>query len=314
MGRATVFPTSGVGFAYARTLPPLPTAAELLVSSHRLRPAPRTTGGLQLQHARVSVERFVISTDGVRIRFDVSGTASTTLLFVHGSMGNARWWDAQRDHFADRYTVVQVDLPGHGGSDKARRVWSASQYAEDIKAVADQTGSPKVILVGHSMSGAYVLEASLIVPATRAIVAVDTLKDLDHLPTYDQANELLLERYRRNFRSTIETVLPQHLFTASTPPAVRARLQAEFLQHDPEIVVKAVEPLFLMDVRACARRVTVPVRAINSDATPTNREANRKYLRDCDHVIISETGHYPMLERPDEFNRALDQVLRALVL
>jgi pimeloyl-ACP methyl ester carboxylesterase len=258
------------------------------------------------------MDRFVSSSDGARIRYEVTGNGPTALLFIHGSMGSARWWDAQRDHFAARYTVVQPDLPGHGGSDHTRPVWSARQYAEDIKAVAGQVACPNVVLVGHSMAGAYALEASLIVPATRAIILVDTLKDLEHSLTFEQANELLLESCRRDFRSTVETLLPQHLFVPSTPPSIRARLQAEFLRQDGNTVAKALEPLYRMDIRAVARRVAVPVRAINSDAAPTNSEHNRRHLRDYDHVVISGTGHYPMLERPEEFNRILDELLQDL--
>jgi pimeloyl-ACP methyl ester carboxylesterase len=228
-------------------------------------------------------------------------------------MGSARWWDAQRDHFAGRYTVVQMDLAGHGGSDKSRPVWSARQYAEDIKAVADRIDPQKIILVGHSMSGAYALEASLIVPRTRAVVLVDTLKDLDQSMTYQQADELLFRPYRKDFKSTVEDVLPRYLFAASTPPEVRARLLRDFLKNDPETVVKSIAPLYLMDLRAAATRVTVPVRAINSDSAPTRRDNNRKYFRDYDYAVICGTGHYPMLERPDEFNRILDETVLSLV-
>ena len=61
-----------------------------------------------------------------------------------------------------------------------------------------------------------------------------------------------------------------------------------------------------------SHRVTVPVRAINSDYQPTRRDHNQRYFRDYDVVEIAGTGHYPMLERPAELNRLLDQVLARL--
>ena len=49
----------------------------------------------------------------------------------------------------------------------------------------------------------------------------------------------------------------------------------------------------------------MPIRAINGDLWPTRIEANRKVTPDFDAVIMKDAGHYPMLERPDEFNRLL---------
>lgn len=259
------------------------------------------------------MDRYALTTDQLRVHYEVTGTGETALVFVHGWLGNAAWWNAQRDAFGDRYTVVQVDLPGHGMSDKARASWSAAQYAADIKAVTDQLTARAIVLIGHSMSGAYVIEAAPRIASTKAVILIDTLKNLDQLVAPDQAAQLLA-LYRTDFRGAVENVLPQHLFSPHTPPEVRARVQAEFLAHDPRLAVQIIEPLYQMDIREAARRVTVPVRALNADFTPTNLEANRRYFRDYAYETIARSGHYPMLERPDELSRALAGVLAELHL
>ena len=162
------------------------------------------------------------------------------------------------------------------------------------------------------MSGAYVLEASLNIPKVKAIILVDTLKDLDQLISFSEAEQLLFTHYRRDFKFAIENMLPQFLFAETTPVDIQKRLQSEFLKNDPELAVKIIEPLYKMDICEIAKLVKVPVRAINSDYTPTNPDNNRKYLRDYEFVTIHGTGHYPMLENPDAFNRALDEMLGEL--
>jgi pimeloyl-ACP methyl ester carboxylesterase len=67
-----------------------------------------------------------------------------------------------------------------------------------------------------------------------------------------------------------------------------------------------------MDIRKFAEQIDIPVRAINSDASPTNLQNNRKYFKDYNYTIISETGHYPMLEKPNEFNKILEEVINEL--
>ena len=58
----------------------------------------------------------------------------------------------------------------------------------------------------------------------------------------------------------------------------------------------------------------MPVRCINSAGgyksfIPTAVETNKKYA-DYGGVTIEGVGHYPMLEKPDEFNRKLRDVLK----
>lgn len=255
------------------------------------------------------MDRFVTSTDGQRVHVEVSGSGAPALVFVHGWLGNGSWFDAQRDHLAGRFTIVQVDLPGHGRSDKTRAAWSAAQYADDIAAAC--AGLEDVILVGHSMSGAWVCEAAPRIPQTRAVIMIDTLKNLDQTFAPEQIAQLLA-MYRADFRAAVENVLPQHLYSKDTPPDVRARIQGEFLAADPALAVAIIEPLYQMDLRETARRVAVPVRAINADFSPTNVEANRRYFRDYAVETVARAGHYPMLERPESFNAALDRVLAQL--
>jgi pimeloyl-ACP methyl ester carboxylesterase len=67
------------------------------------------------------------------------------------------------------------------------------------------------------------------------------------------------------------------------------------------------------DGGAAARRLAAPLRAINGDLYPTDVAANRKIKPDFDAVIMTHMGHYPMLERPDEFNRRVAEVVAGLI-
>ena len=66
------------------------------------------------------------------------------------------------------------------------------------------------------------------------------------------------------------------------------------------------------DYAASARKLAVPLRAINGDLFPTDVEAVRRIKADFDAVIMKHVGHYPMLERPVEFNRHVGDVAEGL--
>ena len=81
---------------------------------------------------------------------------------------------------------------------------------------------------------------------------------------------------------------------------------------DQEVVARIMEGLAGYDLEAAFRGTGVPIRAINGDLWPTAIDANRTLAPDFDAVILRGAGHYPMLERPAEFNRALVDVVTEL--
>ena len=124
----------------------------------------------------------------------------------------------------------------------------------------------------------------------------------------------MFSHYRKDFKSAVENILPLYLFVDETPITIKNQLQKEFLQQDAELAIKALKPLYEMDIRKIAKLMDIPVKAINSDSQPTEIENNRKYFKNYDYRIITGTGHYPMLEKPDEFNKILKEVIEELVL
>src|SRR4030042_643712 len=93
------------------------------------------------------------SADGVPIHYDVRGNGAIALVFVHGWCCNRHHWDRQMSYFAPHYTVVSLDLAGHGESGCNRTRWTIPSFGQDVVAVVGQLGLEQVVLIGHSMSG-----------------------------------------------------------------------------------------------------------------------------------------------------------------
>lgn len=249
---------------------------------------------------------LVRSADGTSLHVESTGTGDVALVFAHGWMGNLRWWDAPRDALAATHQLITLDLAGHGMS-SARARPSVDGYASDIVEATRATTSPatRVILVGHSMSGVYVLRAAPRIDRLAGIVLVDTLKNLDAIPTFAQA-EPMFASYRANYEMAVRTSLAQRLFTAQTPADVAARLVREFLAVTGDVAADLLEPLYRFDVRDAARAITVPVRGIGGDGGDgASLATNRTYFSDYAYTTLPGCGHYPMLERPEAFTSAL---------
>ena len=80
-----------------------------------------------------------------------------------------------KDRF-QKYRTFFVDLPGFGKSDKFRDNYTIRSYANDIKELITKLNLKKVILIGHSMGGAIMLEtAKLVEKQVIGLIGLDSL-------------------------------------------------------------------------------------------------------------------------------------------
>ncbi|MGI9645520.1 MAG: alpha/beta fold hydrolase [Ilumatobacteraceae bacterium] len=98
------------------------------------------------------------------------------IVFLHGLGTSAATWDAVMDLLADRYTVVAIDLLGHGGSpvpeDPAE--YTRDRALADLDKLLDELGQP-AILVGHSLGGYLALAHAATRPgAVSGVVVMNT--------------------------------------------------------------------------------------------------------------------------------------------
>ncbi|HEY4060024.1 MAG TPA: alpha/beta hydrolase [Kofleriaceae bacterium] len=253
---------------------------------------------------------FVTTTDDIQIHCESAGEGSIALVCTHGWMGHGEWWDSVRDAFSPSYEVITMDLAGHGRSG-TRANGSAQGYADDILAVAATARAPRIVLVGHSMSGAYATLAAASVNRLVGLILVDTLKNLDQTPTLEQVAPVLAA-YRTDYANAVTSSLSKYLFSPGTPKAVSDMLTKRFLGVDGSVAADLLEPLYLNDYRPAASAVKVPVRGIGGDLNPGSVEANRKYFADYDAMDLAGCGHYPMLEQPEAFNTAMRWALKSI--
>ena len=124
-------------------------AAVLLLAPERLRPArQRPAGGRGTgdrgpgRSEAGEGPRLALSPDNVHIEYRVLGHGEPAVLLVHGWACDANYWNEQLEALKAHYTVVAINLAGHGGSGSNRSEWSIANYAADVAAVATADPEP----------------------------------------------------------------------------------------------------------------------------------------------------------------------------
>jgi pimeloyl-ACP methyl ester carboxylesterase len=261
------------------------------------------------------VKKTVKAGDGLSIACDVRGKGDTALVFLHGWGGDREYWKNQADAFATDYTVVTLDQAGHGASGKDRKAWTVDALAGDVEAVVNELKLKRVVLIGHSMGGSVALLAARKLPGTVvAVVGVDTLQDAE-FKRPDDVVQGLFARLEKDFKGTVGG-MAAGLLPVKADPKLKEWIGEKAASRDPAVQIALIKDLFALDQRTAFKEAGVPVRCINSSGgfqyfTPTAVETNRKYA-DFDAVTIPDVGHYPMLEKPKEFNEKLHGLLKGL--
>ena len=56
--------------------------------------------------------------------------------------------------------------------------------------------------------------------------------------------------------------------------------------------------------------IRIPVMTVNADLWPINHEAHRRHMVSFDAIVLKGADHFLMINRSDEFNKALKQAIR----
>jgi pimeloyl-ACP methyl ester carboxylesterase len=249
--------------------------------------------------------------DGVTIVYSAAGAGEPALVFIHGGLANRTFYDAQINAFAGHHRVIALDLPGHGESGTNRKKWGLPEFGADVRAVVDAENPKRVIVMGNSLGGPVAIEAALLLPdRALGVVGVDTFQDLGGTITEDEAKQNA-ERFHDNFSGGLKQMV-RALFYPDADPAIVADAERRMAETSPEIVYPMLLSMGGYDSGASVRRLKIPIRTINGDLYPTDVKAARRVKPDFDAIIMKHMGHYPMLERPEEFNRHLALVVAEL--
>ncbi|MCP5002452.1 MAG: amino acid adenylation domain-containing protein, partial [Planctomycetes bacterium] len=249
----------------------------------------------------------VSSFDGVPICYRVDGSGNCALLFVHGLGCDQSYWSKQISYYASQYTVVTIDLAGHGKSGAERTQFTVEAFGQDVIAVANHLKLKKIVLVGHSLGGPVIIEvASLIPDLIIGMVGVDTLHNLEPRPM----NPDQIEAYTEAFHATRGT--PEDLMN-TFDPGLSAYISEKKLTDPPEVINGAFkEMVCYLQTMIKTKKVPAPLVLINfSDWVPTNLEVARRY--GVEVKLINGKGHFPMIEESGTFNRLLDETLSQFI-
>lgn len=236
---------------------------------------------------------------------DDGGRGGLPVVFAHSLAGTFRHWQSQLDHLRADRRAIAFDFRGHGRSEPAPDGdYSISAMAGDIGAVVDALGVDRFVLVGHSMGGgAALLYAAAHQDRVAGLLLVDPVGD------GKQISSAGAQHFIAGLESNYDSASRNYWTEIAGPDStIQRRLLADLRATPREVVVAVLRSVMQFDPAPALARYQGPMLSV---VTPSNDQAFSLHRlgKGFPHQVVTGTGHWIQLDRPDELNRLLDGFL-----
>ena len=240
------------------------------------------------------------------IYVDDGGDGGIPVILLHSFGGDSSHWATTLDMLRHHRRALAIDLRGHGKSAKPRDMdYSLAAFVRDVELVAKELKLERFVLVGHSL-GAAVANA----------YAGKHPKQVAGLVLVGAGGKMPAERSQKvmasldaNYNQTMSQFMSELVEDAQ--PHVRTDILAQMAKMPREDSLAIIGALFKDDPLPAFDRYKGPkllMYATRSDG----KGGLQDFRKDVKTVPFEGTSHWPHLDKPKEFNAALEEFLREI--
>jgi pimeloyl-ACP methyl ester carboxylesterase len=267
-----------------------------------------------------------IDVDGTPVTYvDIGSGDLEPIVFVHGLGGQWQNWLENLPRAAQERRVIALDLPGFGCTPMPRPKITIPGYARCVDALCERLDLGRVDIVGNSMGGYIATEVAIQFPQRiDQLILVSaagiTSADLVHRPvlTLGRIAAAIATHGASRRRPIASRPKSRHmalLLVARHPSLLRADLAYEgFFKGTGkpgfEDALRANLEYDFRDRLPELRQPTLIVWGENDSIIPV-KDAHEfeRLIPDSRKVVMRDTGHIPMAERPAAFNDVMMEFL-----
>lgn len=249
----------------------------------------------------------------IKVRYSDTGKGRAIVL-LHGFLGSHKIWQDYLKPLSKKFRVIAIDLPGHGETPSIGYYHSMEMLAQSVKAVLDQAGVRRYVLVGHSMGGYAALAFAELYPENVRGLC------LCHSSSYPDSNEKKKERDRviqlvkKGHKRTVTDII-KALFTQEKLPGIKEKVKqatAIAMETTEQSIINSLEGMKERKSRDLILKFAeYPVFfVVGKKDTLVNSDAVFSQVGLCKFpyvVMMEDEGHMGFYEEPEQIEKEIRQ-------
>jgi len=253
-----------------------------------------------------------VSVEGAEVAYAQQGRlALPPLVMLHGWAASHKFWKYCFSAFSPRRRVIAPDLVGFGISEKPDRDYTVEGLSRWLGNFLDALKLDRVTLVAHSMGGTIALLYALEHPERiEKLVVSNPL--IEGATAFSSRNRLFMLPGIRRLLFWGTRVGPIRRMVERDFTAVGAldtSLARDVTMGTFQSTIESLKSASKVDLRSKLASLAVPTLSIGTDCDALVAPHQYEMLPTAQKVCIRGSGHIPMIERPEEFNRVLNDFL-----
>ena len=238
------------------------------------------------------------------IYVDDGGHGGIPVILLHSFGGDSGHWATQLDHLRHHRRALAIDLRGHGKSARPKDLdYSLPALVGDVEIVVKELKLERFVLVGHSLGAAV---ANAYAGKHPRQVAALVLVGAGGPQPPERAQKVMAS-LDANYNQTMDQFMDGLVDDAQ--PHVRTELMAQMAKMPREGTLAIIGALFKDDPLPAFDRYKGP-KLLMFAAKSDGNGGLQGLRKDVKQVSFDGTSHWPHLDKPKEFNAALDEFLQ----
>jgi len=265
------------------------------------------------------MDLFYIDYNLGKIAVHQTQTDAGTILFIHGNSLSSYSFSKQLNSgLADKYHLVAMDLPGHGDSswyNNPDNDYSIKSLAGAIKKVISEINCKNLIIVAHSLGGHLLLEMCNEINSLKGLMIFGTPPmpaNPDMSAMYNPIEAAGLFFKADLTEDEIEALCTNIVLDKSL---VDDNFINQVRKTHPQFrsaCFKAIVSGEITDEAGTVEKLKIPILIAHGEKDSGIRldyieKLNIPALWNSRVQIIKDSGHCPQFEKPNEFNKLLEE-------
>ena len=246
----------------------------------------------------------------VSLHYSVYGSGKSIIL-IHGNFIDSRIWEYQIEVLSNKNQVISYDLRGYGKSDIPRCPFS---HVDDLKSLIEYLDIGEVTLVGSFLGGSIAIDFALKYPnlVQKLILIAPALTGYKYPFRLNiEAMQNLLAKKTKGTQAAIDKFInnPYWEYMIPSPENIVAReMVIDIVRNERNFYSWNPSLYKATNVNAMHRLgdIEIPTLVVLSDR---DKEFNikvgsyiHKNIKNSKKYVMSNCGHLPFVEKPQEFN------------